>query len=255
MFNRPRIIPSLLINDKNLVKTIQFKNPTYLGDPINAVKIYNEKKVDELCVLDITAHKNEIDFDFLHDIATEAFMPLSYGGGINSLDEAKKLYRLGFEKLILNTAVVENPELVKKLVQYAGAQSIVASIDVKKELFGKENCYILCGKKKIKIRAEEMAKMVERLGVGEIFLNSINRDGKMQGYDLELVKRVTAAVNIPVVACGGAGDIDDLRKVIYEGGAHAAAAGSIFVYYGVKKAVLINYPTEQELIARDIFKE
>lgn len=248
MYKRPRIIPCLLIDDANLVKTKQFKRPTYLGDPINAVKIFNEEEADELCLLDISSHRNQkINFDLLENIVSEAFMPLAYGGGIKSLDDVKKLYRMGFEKLIFNSTLVTNPELIKQVVEYAGSQSVVASIDVKKSFLGKEQCYIECGRKNIRKDCITYLKEIEKLGVGEIFINSINNDGMMQGYDLRLIKRVVSATNLPVIACGGAGCLDDLNLAIKQAGAHAVAAGSIFVFYGPRKAVLINYPSEEEV--------
>lgn len=248
MYTRPRIIPCLLINNGDLVKTKKFKNPTYLGDPINAVKIFNEEEADELCILDISSHKNKaINFELLKDIVSEAFMPLAYGGGIDSLEAAKKLFRMGFEKLIFNTALSHNQQLIKDVVEYAGAQSVVASIDVKKNLFGKEECYIDCGAKNIKKECVSYLKEIERLGVGEVFVNSIDHDGMMKGYNICLIKSITSSTNLPVIACGGAGCLEDLAIAIKQGGAHAVAAGSIFVYYGARKAVLINYPTEEEL--------
>ena len=253
MFDRPRIIPSLLIDNKRLVKTIRFKNPNYLGDPINAVKIYNEKQADELCILDITRKKENIDFSFLEDIATEAFMPLSYGGGVNNLEQIKKLFQIGFEKVIINTALYSNPELVRQAVEYAGSQSIVASIDYKKTILGKKICYSVCGSRNEHITPVEMAKRAEELGAGELLINSIDNDGMMSGYDLSMIQGISRKVTVPVIACGGAGGLSDIKSAINEG-ADAVAAGSIFVYYGAKKAVLINYPDEQELVTAGIFK-
>lgn len=253
MYSRPRIIPCLLIEDGNLVKTKRFKNPTYLGDPINAVKIFNEEEADELCLLDISSHRNGIDFNLLEDIVSEAFMPLAYGGGITSITEAKRLYRMGFEKLIFNTTLTTNKKLIEDVVSYAGAQSVVASIDVKKNLFGKEECYIDCGKKNTKKKCVEYLKEIELLNVGEIFINSIDNDGMMNGFNLELIKSVTINTNLPVIACGGAGGLEDLDAAIKKGGAHAVAAGSMFVFYGPRKAVLINYPKENELKSVGIY--
>lgn len=253
MFDRPRIIPCLLIDNQRLVKTVQFKHPNYLGDPINAVKIYNEKQTDELCILDITRKKDGINFEMLHDIATEAFMPLSYGGGIDNLDQIKKLFNIGFEKVIINTSLYTNEDLISKAVEYAGSQSIVASIDYKKTLFHKEICFSQCGTNNTKISPVDMAVKAEALGVGEILINSIDRDGMMNGYDLAMIREISSRVSVPVIACGGAGGLVDIKDAIYAG-ADAVAAGSLFVYYGAKKAVLINYPTEAELISAGIFK-
>lgn len=257
MYSRPRLIPCLSIQDRDLVKTTKFTNPRYLGDPINAVKIFNGKGVDELCILDITATSENRgpDFEYLKDIASEAFMPLSYGGGITTLSEIEKLFYIGYEKVIINTSFVTNPELIREASDFAGSQSIVVSIDVKNELFGKKSCYINDGKTKVKQDPVTLAKRAEELGAGEILLNSITLDGTMKGYDLELVKGVSGAVSIPVIACGGAKDIHDFKKVLEEGGAHAAAAGSLYVYYGPQKAVLITAPVEMDLINFGIYKQ
>lgn len=247
MYRKPRVIPCLLLEDGCLVKTKKFKERTYIGDPINAVKIFNEEEADELCLLDISSHKNKaIDFLLLENIASEAFMPLSYGGGIRSLEDAKCLFRIGFEKVIFNTALIEDRDLVKETVVFAGSQSVVASIDIKRNFFGGLDCYIDCGMKKIKRGCFEYLEEIEKLDVGEIFLNSIDCDGVMRGYDLSAIKSITERTNLPVICCGGAGSLTDLTKAVKDGGAHAAAAGSLFVYYGSRRAVLINYPTEQE---------
>jgi len=255
MYHRPRIIPILLIKNHDLVKTIRFTNPRYLGDPINAVKIFNGKNVDELCVLDITAssEKKEPNFDYLKDIAGEAFMPLSYGGGITSLEQIKKILRMGYEKVIINTAFYNNPELVKSASRYAGSQSVVVSIDVNTDFFGKMRCYSTDGTVKTKFAPIEAAQLAELLGAGELILNSINNDGIMCGYDIEMIKSIVDSVSIPVTACGGAKDISDIKKVLFEGKAHAAAAGSMFAYYGREKAVLINFPDENELLDAGIY--
>ena len=255
MYNRPRIIPVLLIDNQDLIKTVQFKKPTYLGDPVNAVKIFNIKGIDELSILDISATKRgtEPDFDLLKDIATQAFMPLSYGGGIKNLEQIKKLFSSGYEKVVINTSFYENPELVRQAADYAGSQSVVVSIDVKK-VNDEYKVVIHDGQRIIEENPVEYAKRAEEYGAGEIFLNSIDNDGMMQGYDLNLVKTVVEAVSIPVVACGGAGGISDLKKVLKEGGAHAASGGSMFVYYGRLKAVLITAPTEEELIKAEIIQ-
>ena len=254
MFTRPRIIPVLLINDRDLIKTCNFKNPTYLGDPVNAVKIFNRKGIDELSILDISATKRgaEPDFNLLEDIASQAFMPLSYGGGIQTIEQVRKLLAIGYEKVVINTALIKNPELVREAVMLAGGQSVVASIDAKM-IDGKYQCVIRDGSETIDIAPVELAQKAEELGVGEIFINSIDRDGMMQGYDIPLVRNITDAVQIPVTACGGAGGIGDLKKVLEEGNAHAAAGGSMFVYYGRLKAVLITAPSEDELTGAGIY--
>ncbi|MBE5903750.1 MAG: imidazole glycerol phosphate synthase subunit HisF [Pseudobutyrivibrio sp.] len=256
MFNRPRIIPVLLIDDRDLIKTINFKKPTYLGDPVNALKIFNRKGIDEMAVLDISASKRgvEPDFELLTDMASEAFMPLSYGGGIKTLDQVRKLLAIGYEKVVLNTSLVEDEQLVKDAVALAGSQSVVASIDAKL-VKGQYKCVICDGTKVIDMTPVELAKHAEELGVGEIFLNSIDRDGMMSGYDTKLINEVVEAVSIPVTACGGAGGISDLKDALQNGHAHAAAGGSMFVFYGRLKAVLITAPTEEELTEAGIYTE
>ena len=256
MFLRPRIIPVLLIDDRDLIKTINFKKPTYLGDPVNALKIFNRKGIDEMAVLDISASKkgNEPDFELLTDMASEAFMPLSYGGGIKTLEQVRKLLAIGYEKVVLNTALVEDEQLVRDAVALAGSQSVVASIDAKL-VKGQYRCVICDGTKVIDMSPVDLAKKAQELGVGEIFLNSVDRDGMMSGYDTTLIKSVADAVTIPVTACGGAGGISDLKTALEEGHAHAAAGGSMFVYYGRLKAVLITAPTEQELTEAGIYSE
>ena len=256
MYCRPRIIPTLLIDDGMMVKTSKFTNSRYLGDIINAVRIFNNKGADELCILDIGATKKAQDPDkeLLHDIATEAFMPLSYGGGICRIEQVKSLFRSGFEKVIFNTALIRNPGLVRETVNFAGSQSVVASIDVKEEMFRRESCWIEDGRTKTGKTPVEMARYAEKLGAGEILLTSINREGSMKGYNINLVKNVADAVGIPVIANGGAGCVEDFRKVLEEGHADAAAAGSMFVYYGRNRAVLINMPEEDELERAEVYK-
>ena len=255
MFTRPRIIPTLLIDDRDLIKTVQFGKRTYLGDPVNAVKIFNRKGIDELSILDIGASKNnrEPDYEILKDIASEAFMPLSYGGGITTLDQVHELLKIGYEKVVLNTALVRNPELITKSAEQFGSQSIVASIDVKR-LNSEYRCFISDGVEETKWNPVDLAREAERLGAGEIIINSIDNDGMMMGYDIDLVKSVADSVNIPVIAIGGAGGINDLKAVLHDGHAHAAAGGSMFVYYGRLKAVLITAPSEKELISAGIYK-
>lgn len=256
MFIRPRIIPVLLIDDRDLIKTVQFNKRTYLGDPVNAVKIFNRKGIDELVILDIGASRNqrEPDYEILKDIASEAFMPLSYGGGICLTEQAKQLAKIGYEKVVVNTQLVKNPELVKDIVRVLGSQSVVASIDAKM-IHGKYMCAIKDGEELVKISPKTLAKQAESLGCGEILINSIDRDGMMDGYDVRLVRNIVKEVSIPVTACGGAGGIGDLKKVLKDGHAHAAAGGSMFVYYGRLKAVLITAPSEKELTDAEIYQE
>ena len=254
MLMRPRIIPMLLIDDGDLVKTKHFMDPVYLGDPVNAVKIFNIKNVDEMAILDITASKldKEPDYELLEDIASQAFMPLSYGGGIKTVEQALRLLSIGYEKVILNTALHENPRLIEDISSRVGSQSVVASIDACRQKDG-YRCAVLDGSKVIDISPADLARRAEALGAGEIFINSVDEDGMMQGYDEVLLKEVTAAVSIPVVACGGAGSLEDFKRALNECDAHAVAAGSYFVFYGKLRAVLITFPYEEDLVAAGIY--
>lgn len=246
---RPRVIPVLLLKGQGLVKTAKFKDPKYLGDPINIVKIFNDKEVDELIFLDITAtnEKRRPPFETLSKITSECFMPLGYGGGIRSMDDVKTLLSLGIEKVILNTVAVENPPFVTEVADYAGSQAVVVSMDVRKGLLGKYEVLTHSGKKKTGLDPVRHAQEMEKCGAGELFVNSIDRDGMMKGYELDLIRRVSDAVNIPLVACGGAGNIQHLAEAIQQGGASAAAAGSMFVFQGPLRGVLISYPSQEEL--------
>ena len=246
---RARVIPCLLLRNLGLVKTIKFKNPTYLGDPINIVKIFNDKEVDELVFLDIeaTTVNKAPPFKLLEKVATEAFMPLGYGGGIRTLEDIKTILGLGFEKIVVNSYAVENRQFIHKASDFAGNQSIVVSIDVKKNMWGKYEVFTHSGKKSTRLDPVKYAIEMEKLGAGELLLNSIDQDGTMQGYDIELVRRVTNEVTIPVIACGGACTVMDLGAAVKQGGASAAAAGSMFVFQGRHRAVLITYPTQKDL--------
>lgn len=246
---RTRVIPCLLLKNQGLVKTTKFKDPKYLGDPINIVKIFNEKEVDELIFLDITAtiENRKPSMALIAQIASECFMPLSYGGGIRSLDDIKEILGLGVEKVSINSYAVKNPSFVKEASGLFGSQSIVVSIDVKKNLFGKYEIYIHGGKYSTKLDPITFAMQMEKMGAGELLLNSIDRDGTMQGYDIELINKVSHAVTIPVIACGGAGKVDDFADAVKNGGASAVAAGSMFVFQGRHRAVLINFPSQEEL--------
>lgn len=238
-----RLIPCLLLDNGKLVKTVQFRKPVYVGDPINAVKIYNDREVDELVFLDINATRmhRRPDFEYLKKITEQCFMPLCYGGGITSLEDIGMLFRIGFEKVSINAAALDHPELIKEAAGVYGSQSIVGAMDVGKNLFGKAVVKTENGTHGTKYHPVEYAKRLEDAGAGEIFLNSITQDGMMNGYDYELIGEVAQSVQVPVIACGGAGSLQDCRKAI-DSGASAAAAGSIFVFWGVNKAVLINYP-------------
>lgn len=245
----PRIIPVLLLSEGGLVKTRQFAKPIYVGDPVNAVRIFNDKEVDELIFLDISAGKKRIDpnFELIYEIASEAFIPFAYGGGISNLQQIEKLFSIGAEKVVLNTITYTNPEVVEAAVRRFGAQSIVASIDVGKSLFGAPQIKSHGGLKKQNLSISEQVNNLMQLGVGEIMINSINRDGMMSGYDLDLVKMVSEMVNIPIIASGGAGSLAQMRDVLRIGKADAAAAGSFFVFKGSHRGVLINYPTRSDL--------
>jgi cyclase len=246
---KPRVIPALLLKGQGLVKTVKFKEPKYLGDPINIVRIFNDKEVDELVLLDITAtpEKRGPQFDLLKNIASEAFIPLAYGGGIRSMDDVRKLLSIGIEKLIMNTSAMETPSLVREVADHAGSQAAVVSMDVRKGFLGKYEVFTHCGQKKTGLDPVKHAIEMEKMGAGEIIINSIDRDGTMQGYDVEVVRKVADAVRVPVVACGGAGNLSHVSEVIKQGNASAAAAGSIFVFQGPLRGVLISYPTPKEL--------
>jgi cyclase len=244
-----RVIPCLLLRGQGLVKTVQFKDAKYIGDPINAIKIFNEKEVDELILLDIlaTVEQRRPPFKLISEIASECFMPLCYGGGICNLDDIAEIFNLGVEKIAINTYAINNPYFIKDAAGEFGSQSIVLAMDVKKNLLGEYEVLTQGGRKSTKLDPVRFAIEMEEMGAGEIFLNSIDRDGTMQGYDIELVKKVTEAVSIPVIACGGAGKLSDFAVVIKEGGASAVAAGSLFVFHGEERAVLISYPSVREL--------
>lgn len=246
---RPRVIPALLLKGQGLVKTVKFRDPKYLGDPINIVRIFNDKEVDELIFLDITAtnENRRPPFEMLSNITSECFMPLGYGGGIRSMDDVKTLLSLGIEKVILNTIAVEKPDFVTEVANYAGSQAVVVSMDVKKGFLGKYEVVTHSGKTGVGLDPVSHALEMEKRGVGELFVNAIDHDGMMQGYNLDLVRRVAEAVNVPVVACGGAGNTQHLAEAIQQGGASAAAAGSMFVFQGPLRGVLISYPSQEEL--------
>ena len=244
-----RVMPCLLVDSGRLVKTVKFKNPAYVGDPVNAIKIYNEKEVDELILLDIiaTAAGREPSFDLLADVADECFMPLAYGGGIRSIEHLKRIFRLGIEKAVINSYAAEDPGFIGEAAELFGNQSIVVSMDVKQTLFRKYVVQTHNGRKATGYDPVEYAVLMENNGAGEIFLNSIDRDGTWKGYDIPLIRRVTEAVNIPVIACGGAGGIRDFGYAVKQGGASAVAAGSMVVYSGKGLGVLINFPKQIEL--------
>ncbi|WP_127021668.1 AglZ/HisF2 family acetamidino modification protein [Rheinheimera mangrovi] len=245
---RSRIIPCLLVKNKGLVKTVNFKDPKYVGDPINAVKIFNEKLVDELVVLDIDASKDnrEPDYKMIENLATECRMPFCYGGGIKTVEQAVRISNLGVEKVALSSSALENPMLITEIASAIGRQSVVVVLDVKKTLFGGYDCYIYNGTKKVKGDVVELAKKAQQLGAGEIVVNSIDNDGKMAGYDHKLIRLIRAAIDIPLTVLGGAGSLSDIKSVIDEHKIIGVAAGSLFVFKGTYKAVLINYPSVED---------
>lgn len=245
---RPRIIPSLLLQDNGLVKTVNFKNPKYVGDPINAVKIFNEKEVDELAIFDIdaTAKGQEPNYNLIERIANQSRMPLCYGGGVKSVEQAQKIFGLGIEKIALSSSVLQNPELITQIADRVGAQSVIVVLDVKKKLFGGYEVYTHNGKKATGINPFDFAEKAQQLGAGEIIINSIDQDGVMKGYDLTLIDKVREKISLPLTVLGGAGSLGDIAKVIEKHKIIGVAAGSLFVFKGVYKAVLINYPTKAE---------
>jgi len=246
---KTRVIPCLLLRGAGLVKTTRFKDPKYVGDPINAIKIFNDKEVDELVLLDISASKEGRGpaFSVIEEVASECFMPLAYGGGIRSVEEARRILKLGVEKLVFNDTAWRDPEVLREASRVFGAQAVVASIDVRRKMFGRYEVFVANGTKGTGIDPCEYARRMEANGAGEILLNSIDRDGMMQGYDLELVASVTAEVGIPVIASGGAGSVGDFRAAVHTAGADAVAAGAMFVFHGPHRAVLITYPDRADL--------
>ena len=239
-------MPVLTIDERRLVKTIRFRDPRYLGDPLNAVRLFNEKEVDEIVILDIGATEKgrRPDFDFIADLAAECFMPMAYGGGISGMDDVVRIIGLGVEKVVLNTAAVERPALIAEAARVYGAQAVIGAIDVKRRWTGKRVAMIRSGEKSTGRDPVELARELEGHGAGELLVTSIENDGMMEGYDLGLIRDVATAVSVPVIACGGASDVQDLRLAVREGRASAASAGSLFVYQGKHRAVLVNFPSQ-----------
>lgn len=245
---RVRIIPTLLIQQGGLVKSVKFKDHKYVGDPLNAVRIFNEKEVDEIVILDISATKDKKkpNIPVIKEIASEAFMPLGYGGGITTLDEIKQLIASGVEKVILNTSAFEHPQLVSDAATYIGSQSVVVSVDVTTNLWGKNKVFIRNGTKNTNVNPLQYALQMEQAGAGELLLNVIDRDGTFRGYDIDLIRLISSSVSIPVVALGGAAEVEDFKKAV-QSGASAVSAGSMFVFQRPHHAVLISYPSQNEL--------
>lgn len=243
---RTRIIPILLLKNKGLYKGINFKKHKYIGDPINTVKLFNDKNVDELVIFDIEATKNNfIDFELLGQITSEAFMPMGYGGGIKTIEEIRKLFSIGFEKVIINSAGYKDYNLIHIAAEEYGSQSIVACVDVKRR-FGKYCCYSNSGTKKEKIDLKTHIKNLLNAGIGELIISDIDKDGKMNGYNLDLIEYISSNLKIPLIASCGAGKLVDFIKA-KENGAQACAAGSLFVYKGEQRGILINYPKYKDL--------
>ena len=245
---RTRVIPCLQLLDESLVKTVRFKKPGYIGDFVNTVRIFNELEVDELCFLSIRATQKgeQPNFEILSQIASECFMPLSYGGGIKDFDTAARIFKMGFEKIVLNSVVFEKPELVTQLANHFGSQSVIVSIDYKKDFFGRINMYSHGGTKKQKGDLVEFVKHIEFLGAGELLLTSIDEEGTWQGYDLSMLKEVSEAIDIPVIVNGGAGDLRHFEDAIANG-ASALGVGSMVVYQSKGMGVLVNFPDQKQL--------
>jgi imidazole glycerol-phosphate synthase subunit HisF len=245
----PRIIPTLLVHKKGLVKTVKFKDAKYVGDPINAVKIFNEKEVDEIFVVDIdaSANGNEPDYKLIENLAFECRMPLCYGGGIKTAEQAQRIFSLGVEKIAVSSVAIEKPHVISEMAERVGNQSVVVVFDVKKKSFSSNyDIYIHNGTKNTKINPVELAIEMQKLGAGELVVNSIDTDGMMKGYDLNLIRKIREVISIPLTVMGGAGTYEDIGEVIKEHGIIGAAAGSLFVFKGKYRAVLINYPTPGE---------
>lgn len=238
----------MLIHDNGLVKTVNFKKPQYVGDPINAVRIFNEKEVDELAIFDIDATVNgtEPNYSLIERLANQSRMPLCYGGGVKTVEQAQRIFSLGIEKIALSSAVLQNPSLITQIADRVGAQSVIVVLDVKKKLLGGYEVYTHNGKKATGINPLKFVEQAQRLGTGEIVINSIDQDGVMKGYDMTLIDRVREKISLPLTVIGGAGSLEDIAKVIDRHGVIGVAAGSLFVFKGVYKAVLINYPTKAE---------
>lgn len=243
----PRITPCLLVHKKGLVKTVRFKNSKYIGDPINAVKIFNEKEVDELIVLDIDAsvENRDPDYQMIENLANECRMPLCYGGGIKTVSQAERILSLGVEKIAISSSVFDNPYLINEISLKVGSQSVVVVLDMKKRLFGGYDVFINNAKLKVKQNFLDIIKIAQNYGAGEILINSIDCDGVMGGYDTELIELIKGRIDIPMTVLGGAGDLNDISQIIDKYGIIGCAAGSLFVFKGKYKAVLINYPNKE----------
>jgi imidazole glycerol-phosphate synthase subunit HisF len=256
MYNRPRVIPVLTILNDGLVKTKRFSKPVYLGDPINATKIFNEKLVDELVVLDISKDRflRGPNFQLLQEIADEAFMPLAYGGGIRTVEDGLKILQIGFEKLIFNTNIEQNPNVIEELIRLVGGQSIVLSLDYKLQ-FGQNKFFTNNGTKKSRLMLMDVVLYYEKLGLGELIIQSIDRDGTRKGYDYKMLTYIAEKTSVPIIALGGCSGLSDIKQALTESKVSACAAGHLFVFYGRKNGGLINFPTEKELYFEGIYND
>jgi cyclase len=244
-----RLIPCLLLHNGGLYKTERFKKPTYIGDPINAIKIFNEKEVDELIFLDIDASTlgKEPSYKMIEDIAGECFMPLCYGGGIKNVQQMKKIFAIGVEKISISSQAVQNPELIGEAASLFGKQAVIVTVDIKKDFWGKKKVYINNGKKNTKLNPLEFIKHIENMGAGEIVINSIDHDGVMSGFDVDLLREIKELAKVPIIALGGAGNLNHIKEVFEKANVDAVACGSLFVYKGPLKGVLISYPNTQKI--------
>lgn len=244
----PRVIPSLLLKDNGLVKTLKFRQPKYIGDPINAIRIFNEKEVDELLVLDIDASKikKEPNYKLIEEFASECFMPLAYGGGVSRCEQAAKIFKLGVEKIVIQSAAITDPSIITELSSEFGSQSIVVSIDLKMNIFGKLFLYDAKRKKSISKKWIEFASMAQNAGAGEVLLNVVDKDGTLSGPNLEPVKMISSHLSIPVIGQGGVSSCEDIKS-LFSVGASAVAIGAFCVFSGPHRAVLITYPTRDQI--------
>lgn len=246
---RTRVIPCLLLKDESLVKTVKFKEYNYIGDPVNTVRIFNELEVDELMFLDIFASKDNrnINFKILKDIANECFMPLSYGGNVKSLDDAKKIFQIGFEKVVINSNSFNNLKLIKDISNHFGVQSVVCSLDIKKSFFGQQKIYSHHGRKKQNVNIISWVKELEKAGAGELLVTSIDKEGSWDGYDIDLIKEISSCVQVPVIANGGCGNISHINQIVKETNISGCAVGSMVVYQKKGMGVLVNFPDRNDL--------
>lgn len=251
---RPRIIPVLMLDGSKLVKTVNFEKPSYIGDPRNALKIFNEKEVDELCILNISSNRQITgpNYDLIKEMVSEGFMPISYGGGITSLDQVKKLFSLGIEKVIINSSAHDDLSIISEASKIYGDQSIITSLDIKRKqtLFGKEKNYSVFSNSGKEFKSNDLIGTIEKMisnGSGEILINNIDNDGTMSGMDNDIIKQIVSKVEVPIIACGGIGSLEHIKESLRETRVSAIAVGSLFVYHGKHKAVLINYPDSQTL--------